>query len=680
MLRELGKIFLLILKKILQYKYLWFIVFLIIILISYGRVNLKSESKYKKSEKEFNLIIIDKKIKDNRYTITLKGKEKLITKVQSFPYDVGDIVYIKGDLEEIKNNTIPNLFNYQKYLQSRGIYWKLNINEIKLLNKNSNILNKIKGNIMSRIENNKYKEYLYAFILGDTSYFSDEVKNIYQLNGLSYILVIGSLQVMTVIRVLEKIEKKFRIKKRIKIIINILIIVLYILFTGFIISILRSGLCYILKTILDYKKIKIKYYNIILIVGIILLVINPFYLNNIGFLYSFSISLAISLLKKRIKGNYSRRLLTISFIAFIVSFPITIYSNYEVNFLSIIYSFIMIPIFNYIVFPLSILTFFIPHLSFIFNFVISVIEYLIKFFSKIELLTFIFRKPSIILIVIYFIIIGLSFYKKKYLFLLLFVLLIHNNFNLIIKEEIVAFLDVNEGDSIVIKSDNAVSLIDTGGSSYYEYSDEIIKYLKSLGVKRIDRLFLTHSDYDHMGEAINLVNNFKVEKIIFNCGEYNDLEKELVKVLNKKKIKYYSCIKKLNVDNIKFHFLNTKEYGNENDNSSVIYTEINGYKFLFMGDTGKSREKDILEKYNIKDIDVLKVGHHGSKTSSRKEFINAINPKYSIISVGKNNIYGHPNKEVLKNLEDSIIYRTDEDGSIMFKIKNNKLKIETCSP
>ena len=91
-------------------------------------------------------------------------------------------------------------------------------------------------------------------------------------------------------------------------------------------------------------------------------------------------------------------------------------------------------------------------------------------------------------------------------------------------------------------------------------------------------------------------------------------------------------------------------------------------------------EKEILNKYNLPDIDVLKVGYHGSKTSSSKEFIDELNPKYSIISVGKNNRYGHPNKEVLNNLENSKIYRTDQDGSIMFKIKNNKLKIETCSP
>ena len=183
-----------------------------------------------------------------------------------------------------------------------------------------------------------------------------------------------------------------------------------------------------------------------------------------------------------------------------------------------------------------------------------------------------------------------------------------------------------------------------------------------------------------MGEAVNLVNNFKVEKVILNCGEFNDLEKELIKVLNQKKIKYYSCVKELNIDNYKLQFLNTKEYDNENDNSSVIYFNYNNYKFLFMGDAGVEKEKDMLNKYNIFGIDVLKVGHHGSKTSSSKEFINEINPNYSIISVGKNNRYGHPNKEVLNNLSDSKIYRTDQDGSIMFKIKKNKLRIETYSP
>lgn len=183
-----------------------------------------------------------------------------------------------------------------------------------------------------------------------------------------------------------------------------------------------------------------------------------------------------------------------------------------------------------------------------------------------------------------------------------------------------------------------------------------------------------------MGDVFNLINKFKVEKVILNCGEYNELERDLIEVLEKKNINYYSCNKELNIDNYKLYFLNTKEYNNENDNSSVIYLNYNSYKFLFMGDAGIEKEKDILEKYNLNNIDFLKVGHHGSNTSSSEFFINSINPKYSLISVGKNNRYGHPKKSVLDTLSDSKIYRTDKDGSIEIKLNKSGYKIGTCPP
>ena len=183
-----------------------------------------------------------------------------------------------------------------------------------------------------------------------------------------------------------------------------------------------------------------------------------------------------------------------------------------------------------------------------------------------------------------------------------------------------------------------------------------------------------------MKESIYLVENFKVNKVIFNCGYYNELEQELIKILNRKNIKYYKCIKRIDIDNYKLEFLNTKVYDNENDNSSVVYLNYNNKKFLFMGDASQEREKDILDKYNIKDIDLLKVGHHGSNTSSSKYFIDKINPKYSIISVGKNNRYGHPKDEVLDTLKNSKIYRTDLDGSIEIKLNKNGYKNRTCSP
>ncbi len=258
---------------------------------------------------------------------------------------------------------------------------------------------------------------------------------------------------------------------------------------------------------------------------------------------------------------------------------------------------------------------------------------------------------------------------------MILVFYIYNLYSFIPK---IYYINVGQGDSILLRNKRTNILIDTGTSNIRN-NDKFL-YLNSVGVKRIKYLILSHGDHDHCGEAINLVNNYKVEHVIFNCGPYNDLENELIKALDKKKIPYYSCIKELYIDNNKLYFLQTNIYDNENDNSNVIYTELNGYKFLFMGDASITTEEEIMKNYNLLDIDVLKVGHHGSKTSSSNSFINEINPKYSIISVGKNNRYGHPNKEVLENLENSKIYRTDQDGSIMFKIKNNKLKIDTCSP
>ncbi len=179
-----------ILKKALQSNYLIFCIFIVVIIFSYYRFNLEKNSLYKGNETEFKLEVIDKKYKD-KYTITLLGKEKLVFYMDDFPYDVGDIIMVKGNLIKPKNNTVPNAFNYQRYLQSRGILWELNVNSIKLFKKNSNIINKIKKVIMDHINNNKYREYLYVYLLGDSSYFSKEKRNNYESLGLSYLISIG---------------------------------------------------------------------------------------------------------------------------------------------------------------------------------------------------------------------------------------------------------------------------------------------------------------------------------------------------------------------------------------------------------------------------------------------------------------------------------------------------------
>ena len=636
---------------------------------------------------KFNGVLVAYKIDGDKLSMQLKNKQKIIAnyyiktesekKYLENNLELGYTIKTTGSVNEPVNNTIPNNFNYKKYLQSKNINLIMNTKTIKIIKKN-NIFYKLKNFIIKMIDNRKDSKYFYTFILGDKSFLESDVYNLYKTNGITHLFAISGMHISMLILIFNKL--KFNNKF---IVIFLYIYSFLVMFTP---SVLRVSIFYTLKNInlfKDFNNSKLLFYT-----AFILILINPFLILDVGFQYSFIITLGLFLIKP--KG-----IISLSIYAFLLSLPITLYNNFEFNLISIFINILIVPFVSYLVYPFLLLAFIFPFLDSILHILIVILEYSNFLLEKLSFIITTGKMNLIIILMYYFSLILFVKTKNKKLLLFLPVLVAITKFSYLFNSNYYAYyLDVGQGDCEVIISPKHkdVVMIDTGGKTTYqkepwqektkEYKDseQLITFLKSFGITKITKLIITHGDYDHMGEAINLVNNFKVEKVIFNCGEFNDLEKELIKVLDKKKIKYYSCIKELNIDNNKLYFLQTKEYDNENDNSSVIYTELNGYKFMFMGDAGIEKEKDILEKYNISNIDVLKVGHHGSKTSSDKNFINEINPKYSIISVGKNNRYGHPNKEVLNNLNNSKIYRTDQDGSIMFKIKNNKLKIKTCSP
>ena len=606
-------------------------------------------------------------------------------------YSLGDIIRINGNLSFPNNNTIPNTFNYKNYLYHKNIEYILHIDNFSLISKNKNIFLKIKNYIYKRIDNIKYNDYLYAFILGKSSNIDKSAYNNYKTNGITHLFALSGLHVSLFSSIILSLLKRINTNEKVSFIITSLFLIFFSFIASFAPSILRATIFFIISEINKIYYFYIKPKNILYLTFTTLIFINPHYIFNMGFILSFTITFFILLYNE---NNNKSSILKISVISFLSSLPIIINMSYEINIIGFFNNLFFIPYVSYIVFPFSLLCLVFNKLSHILNFTIIIMEFISKISSNLLNITICFSKISFSLIIVYYFLLILIIKKIKKARILFIILIIFMYLKPYLnKEYIVYFNDVKQGDSILMVLNNKSILIDTGGITTYhnnEWSkrnrdynlmvDSLIPFYKSVGLKQIDYLILSHGDYDHMGEAINLVNNFKVEKVIFNCGPYNDLEKELIKVLDKKKTKYYSCIKELNIDNNKLYFLQTKEYDNENDNSNVIYIEFNNYKFMFMGDASITTETEILNKYNLHNIDVLKVGHHGSRTSSSEDFINKINPRYSIISVGKNNRYGHPDKEVLNNLENSKIYRTDEDGSVMFKIKNNKLKVETCSP
>ena len=675
------------LRKILLCDYIYYIL-LFICFISYF-INNNIDHNYIKTSNRFKIIDI-KKDKDKRILI-LKGKHKIRATLYDSIYkkDLNLGGYITINYEEIKidNPSVPNTFNYKKYLYSNKIYKTIKINRIIKVENCNNIFYKIKNILIKRMNRlDKSKGYVYSLIFGDNSYINDDVLSSYRKNGISHLFAISGLHISILTGVLYKILKRIKEEKRQSIIIAFLLFYMFI--TGFTPSSTRGCIFSILVILNKKYYFNIKTINLLLLTLSIIMIFNPLAINNIGMQYSFIATLFLIKLSNIINKSKHKLLIT-SLVAFLSTFPITVNNFYQINFISILYNLIFVPFVSIIFLPIIMLTYIFPFLDKITYLLIFLLEESSYILSNVNILCINFCKMSMSIICIYYLSIYLMLSKCKFkhifMYLILIICLYFMPFH---KKNEIIFLDVGQGDSTLLYVNRQLTLIDTGGVVMYDDNDytyqittnKTIPYMKSKGYKKIDNLILTHGDYDHMGEAINIVNNFKVEKVIFNCGAFNDLESELIKVLDKKKIKYYSCIKELNIDKNKLQFLQTKVYDNENDNSNVIYTELNGYKFMFMGDASNTTEQEILNKYNLSDIDVLKVGHHGSRTSSSKEFINGINPKYSVISVGKNNRYSHPNKEVLVNLENSKIYRTDQDGSIMFKIKNNKLKIETCSP
>lgn len=706
------KVLLIKLRTILHYKWLFKIISLTIFILALIFTNLKlPASSFKGNEKEIKGIINNIKIDGDQLTLEIITSEKLIAyywfkskeEKEHFNFKLGDHIIMKGDLIKPNNNTIFNLFNYRKYLYYQKINYLFKASQLKIITPNRKLNYYLKNLILKKIKNiPKSKEYLQAFLLGNHKQIDNKIMNTYQQNGLNHLFAISGMHISFLAITLLFILKLFKVSNQKRYLLVISFLFFYLLLTNYAPSVWRATLFFTLQTINKKYYFKIKTIDLLLITFTLLLIINPYFIYNIGFQYSFIISfyliLSLKILNK--ETTYLKKVFIISLIAFLVSIPLTSYYFFQINLLSPFFNLFFVPLVTFILFPLSLITFFIPFLDSILYPFIFIMEKTSLLIDQIKIGLVFLAKPNLILISLYYLIIslGLSYYPlKRYLYLSLFIclLLFHYHLNYLNPQTTIDFLDVGQGDAILIKLayQKGSLLIDTGGFFTYpkeewqlkekNYSlgkDTLIPYFKSIGLKKIDYLILTHGDYDHVGESINLVENFKVEKVVFNCGEFNELEQDLIKVLDKKKIPYYSCIKELNMDDNKLYFLNNKDYGNENDNSSVIYTELNNHKFLFMGDAGVEVEQDLIEKYNLQDIDVLKVGHHGSKTSSSKNFIDKIEPKYSIISVGKNNRYGHPNKEVLDNLSNSKIYRTDQDGSIMFKIKNNKLKIETCSP
>ena len=668
------------LRKILLCNYLYIFLFLSILILSFIRIKYIKEKVDITNKKIF--VIEEYHINDLSLNLTLSNKIKIKAKYyfkdeqekRNFVkyYDLKDKIKIDYEVVELKKNNNKELFNYYKYLKNKNININILIHKISLVQKTKNPLYIIKNKIYRYIDSKKTSKYMKAFILGNNE-IDKEYKKIYQKLGINHLFAISGMHISIFTMLFLKLFKLLKIEEDKRYILVSIILVFYMFLTSFSASITRAGVFFILLAINKIYYFYIKPINVLLLTVSLILFINPYFILDIGFIYSSLISFFLIVYSSYLEDlSYFKSLLFVSIISLIVSFPITIYLNFEINILSFIFNLFYVPFVSIIFFPLLLINLILP-IDFLISFLIFIMEYISKLVINFSIfLTF--KKIFIFVIFYYLLILLFTFTKFKKIVISLFIglVLLHSNINYLYHHSNLYMIDISQGDSFLLYDNYEAILIDTGGvfkSKTNQTEDILIPLFKSLGIKKINKIIITHGDFDHLGNSYSLVDKFKVDKVYFNHNSYNKNELRLIEKLTKKKIDYEK-MNSIKTKNFYLENLNYMHTDNENDASLVINIRYKNKYMLFMGDASIKTEKYLLNNYNFSNIDILKVGHHGSITSTSEEFLKKIKPRLALISCALVNKFKHPSNEVIKRLKkyNVKIYQTRYDGGVKINL------------
>ena len=668
------------------------------------------------------------KIKSGKYN----GKKfyLYVKKDEKSKLKYGDLIEINGEYSMPSEQRNYKGFNYREYLRTKKIYGSIKITNEKTkiierekLNLILILSDKVRNYIIDKSNNLLPKEtrsLLIGILIGDKTEISEDIIENFKISNLSHMLSVSGAHTSYIILGTTFILSKSKISKKCIYLLTILILIFFMFITNFTASVTRACLMSIivLGSNLLYRKSDI-WTNISLSL-LVILIINPFTINEIGFQLSYLGTAGIVLFNKNVEkllnkmriSNTVSKLLAVTISAQIMIMPIMAYKFNTISltfFISNIFASLFLGIniiLGFILILVSFISFSIAKiLAILLNASLKILIFISEFTAKLPLSNILIKTPytfTIILIYCLFLLSNYIYYihnsnlnlrlfqrqmliklnkinKKKFLSITLSLIIIFNTFafsySLIPKDLKIYFIDVGQGDSCLIVTPNNKKILIDGGEGEPEV---LLSYLLDRRVSTIDYIMISHFDSDHCNGLKEVLENIKVKNILI-CSQayFSDEYKDIAKIINSKDIKviFVNQGDKLNVGrNVKLDIFYPPEklnYDDLNNNSIVAKLTYNSFSILFTGDIEKS-EEDLLDKYKNKELEseVLKTAHHGSKTSSTKEFLEAVNPKIALIGVGENNIFGHPNKGVLQRLEDvnCKIYRTDKMGEIEIKV------------
>lgn len=619
----------------------------------------------------YNGYILDV-IDDNTY-IFQSGIIKLRLNDYEHNLKPGDVLTVDVEIRSSEKD-YSNDFDYTNYLYTEGISYSGKVIKKEYIKKGFSIYSlkyMYKSYLKDHLSDESYP-YVMTMVFGD-NLLESNIKEGYSILGISHILAISGLHIIFLFKIISFIFLKlFHYYKSD---IPLLIISLFVLFIGLPTTSLRALLFLIIGSINKKGNIHYTKLDILSISFIILMLMNPYNFYSIGFILSFLVSFILIFKNDLIKTKNKVLNTYLSYILiYFVTLPFVIKITGKISIFSIILSPILSNLI-YVLLPVSYLLSIFPILDIVLKYIFIFINNYIEGISKIAPLIHIKTLNIYLMIIYYAILIGIlySFSNKKIPYIKILALssyiLILVMFKYLNPISSVTFISVGDGDSALIRLpfSQGVLLVD----AYNSYD-----YLKTEGISKIDYLLLTHSDDDHTGDYKKILDNINVSYIIY--PKYDNRFKELLK-------DYDNKIEVKSDTNLKFKNTNIKILGpvmdNEtpNNNSIVFKIDIFNKTFLFTGDMEEKEENDLILKYG-KELksDVIKVAHHGSNTSSADNLLKLVQPTYSVISVGKNNKYGHPHVEVLNRLKEySKTYLTSNNGNITFNLFNNNLWITT---
>ncbi|MCX6149798.1 MAG: DNA internalization-related competence protein ComEC/Rec2 [Ignavibacteriales bacterium] len=641
---------------------------------------------------------------------------------------VGNYVAIKGTITKGREQRNPGEFDYQYYLEQKGIsglFTSYSTNDFKI----TNFTNKIIPNLIldarkaidksiTELHDAQTSALLKGLLVGDRTEINDETKTDFINTGVVHVLAVSGLHVAYILVIFLFVFGRLNLYLRTTL--TIIGIFLFIYVTGATASVVRSAIMgiVILTAFLSNRSTNI--YNSISLSALIILIINPIDLFDPGLQLSFAAVIAIVALtpffKKRIneinlKNNYLKKLLlfcTVSLAAQIGTLPFTLIYFRKLSLISLVANIIIVPLTGAMI-SIGILTLVLGIVwlkaaivyASVNNLATAFLYWIAHQLSSFKFSFLAIRQFSVLDALIFYFLIFIIFYnyEKFVIAKTKFILIILTFANILILSSLdnkeylpknklsITAIDVGQGDAFLLKFPNGkTALIDAGEATQYFDNGEriILPLLQYLGVDKIDYGFISHVDSDHYAGFVSLVHNGVIQEIYkppLDTSYKKDIRLEKFLAENQVLVHHYNK-NILKIGDARIYFLynpNDNEFSKfkMNDRSGIIKIVYGNNSFLFVGDAEKKAESKLINNFaGFLQSDLLKLGHHGSSTGSSTKFLDVVNPKYALISAGQYNKFKHPSPITLQRVQERNIniLRTDKLGCIMLSSDGEIIK------